>query len=86
MLDATEDDIRPQKGNRGIETTNTPNHRRSATVGVRLNYIALLWLAGAAAMAIPPEPPASAANQQSCVYAGSSPLAKAPGDVQRGRT
>src|SRR5262245_10893922 len=67
VLGATRGDIRPLNGNRGAVETNTPNHRRSATVGVRWNDITPLRLAEAAPIAVPPGRHACAATQQSGV-------------------
>jgi hypothetical protein len=61
-----------------------PIHRRSSTVRIKLNYIAPLLAAGAAAIAIAAAPMAAAAptTGQSCGASGSGTICQSPGNVQ----
>jgi hypothetical protein len=59
-------------------------HRRSRTVRIKLNYLAPLFAAGAAAVAIAAAPVAAAAptTGQSCGASGSGTICQSPGNVQ----
>jgi hypothetical protein len=67
----------PGIGNIAIE-------RRSSTVRIKLNYIAPLLTAGAAAVAIAAAPIAAAAptTGQSCSASGAGTICQSPGNVQ----
>ena len=49
---------------------------------IKLNYIAPLLAAGAAAVAIAAAPSAAAADPQSCTQTGSESICQSPGNVQ----